>query len=214
MNTNTSKQVSTSTSTKAEEPNSAPPSDHSDIEKGVRPMVESDDGTIASNCNSSVGENAETNGKNHCCKNRTVFICLGLLLVATMIGLAIGLTVASRNETEQTQTSSGFLSDDVSDSPTTISPSSEFAYEPEPESETLSQAVQDMEFFPPDATKWPHLLHMNGDEAALLLEQAYPGKYNIVVVPLSNGSSMDLRSNRIIIWVDENDIVAYPPHVG
>ena len=145
----------------------------------------------------------------------TALLVVALLLVVFGVGLAVGVTVAPRFKDQQQQGIQTTSTDEtLSDDELTTMPPLAIHNEPEPESESLSEAVQDMEFFPADATKWPHLLHMDGDEAAALLEQAYPGKYNIVVVPLANGSAMDLRSNRIIVWVDENNLVAYPPHVG
>jgi len=61
--------------------------------------------------------------------------------------------------------------------------------------------------------EFPHLLHMNGDDAVNIIKKNHP---HIKVVKLHQSSmvTMDYREDRIRIFVDDNGNVSRPPRIG
>lgn len=70
------------------------------------------------------------------------------------------------------------------------------------------------EDFASDAMEWPQLVGMDGDVAATLLEESYPGYYDIIVLHEDAVVSMDFVLERIRIYVDDDNIVTKVPKVG
>jgi hypothetical protein len=69
--------------------------------------------------------------------------------------------------------------------------------------------------FPPDATSWPLLVGMDGKVAAKLLEEAYPGTYDIYVLSENSLVTLDYNIFRIRIFVsDDTNKVVVTPMVG
>jgi hypothetical protein len=69
--------------------------------------------------------------------------------------------------------------------------------------------------FPPDATSWPLLVGMDGEVAAKLLEEAYPGTYDIYVLSENSLVTLDYNIFRIRIFVsDDTNKVVVTPMVG
>ncbi|KAL3915097.1 MAG: hypothetical protein SGARI_008261, partial [Bacillariaceae sp.] len=69
--------------------------------------------------------------------------------------------------------------------------------------------------FAPDAYEWPILVAMDGQQAAALLEEHYPGFYDIYVLPEDSVVSMDYDVYRIRIFVNTStSLVVKAPMIG
>ncbi|KAG7342521.1 Potato inhibitor I family protein [Nitzschia inconspicua] len=77
---------------------------------------------------------------------------------------------------------------------------------------------QDDDCFPPlepmkDLTQFPCLVGMEGHEAQLTLEEAYPS-LDVYVLHIDSPVTMDLRWDRVRIFVDDLGMVATIPYIG
>ena len=137
---------------------------------------------------------------------KLVLISLLLLVVGLAVGLGIGLSVG-RNNINETDESM----------PTTSTATTA------PVLPTLFPTDEEDDCFPdfdPDSfnnklVEFPCLLGMQGEEAAALLEAAYPDMLDIQVLPENSPITMDLRFNRVRIFVSHlSQLVVQVPHVG
>ena len=62
-------------------------------------------------------------------------------------------------------------------------------------------------------SEFPHLLHMNGDEAVNIMKKSHP-HLKVVKLHQSSMMTMDYREDRIRIIVDDNGKVSRPPRIG
>jgi Potato inhibitor I family len=62
-------------------------------------------------------------------------------------------------------------------------------------------------------TSWAELVGTNGEDAMAQLNAVFPDK-NIVLVPDGNMVTMDYRTDRIRIFVDDQGKVAHTPRLG
>jgi hypothetical protein len=84
-----------------------------------------------------------------------------------------------------------------------------------PHDEGVMAAAVGPENFQQDAWQWPALVGLNGQKAADLLEEYYPGKYDIYVLPDDSAVTMDYDVDRIRIFVDNvTGLVSRTPMIG
>ncbi|KAG7363717.1 Potato inhibitor I family protein [Nitzschia inconspicua] len=87
------------------------------------------------------------------------------------------------------------------------------------DTETATGTTQDVaDCFPPlepmqDLTEFPCLVGMDGHEAQLTLEEAYPS-LDVYVLHIDSPVTMDLRWDRVRIFVDDLGMVATIPYIG
>jgi hypothetical protein len=73
----------------------------------------------------------------------------------------------------------------------------------------------DPDVYSPTVVEFPCLLGLTGDQASARLEEAYPGMLDIVVLPEDSPVTMDLRFNRVRIFVSHGSgLVVQVPQVG
>ncbi|KAG8653977.1 hypothetical protein MANES_05G086480v8 [Manihot esculenta] len=62
-------------------------------------------------------------------------------------------------------------------------------------------------------TTWPELVGANGDSAAATIEEE---NKNVKATVLKEGTPVtkDFRTNRVRVWVDENNVVTQAPTIG
>jgi hypothetical protein len=65
-----------------------------------------------------------------------------------------------------------------------------------------------------DLVEFPCLVGMDGEEAKATIEERYPGQFDIYVLHENSPVTMDLRYNRIRIFVDDDGIVAIAPMIA
>ena len=61
--------------------------------------------------------------------------------------------------------------------------------------------------------QFSHLLHRNGDEAVEIIKKLHPNK-NVLKVSQDSFMTMDYRTDRIRVIVDDNGVVVRPPRIG
>mmetsp|Transcript_33240 Transcript_33240/g.51547 ORF Transcript_33240/g.51547 Transcript_33240/m.51547 type:complete len:216 (+) Transcript_33240:57-704(+) len=62
--------------------------------------------------------------------------------------------------------------------------------------------------------QWPELVGMPDTDAIEYLQQLYGDTYEIVTVPFGHSITMDFRTDRIILYLDESGKVMLTPQVG
>jgi Potato inhibitor I family len=148
---------------------------------------------------------------------------LYLLLVAMVLVLAIGLGVGlsynnnknynnqSLKETESSEAEQDAVLD--TQSPTSLVPEEETETPPkEMEEEEVEEPLLE---FAKDQMVFPELVGMDGEEAKTLLENHYPGMYDIYIIPDDFSVTMDFDVYRIRIFVDaDTNIITRAPMVG
>ena len=169
------------------------------------------------------------------------FLVVGLVAVLTLgLGLGLGLnqdnngrsSVSSSSSNtfasveEGNNASSGSSNDVTTSIPgtvaTTTAPGGGVSDDPAvvnataspTEAETGEKDTALIDKFDDDAMEWPQLVGMDGDLAASLLEKAYPGWYDIVILLEGSIVSMDYVLDRIRIFVNDDNIVTLVPRVG
>jgi Potato inhibitor I family len=62
---------------------------------------------------------------------------------------------------------------------------------------------------------WPECVGKTGQECVALIEEQAPDvKGNVFVIPYGSMVTMDYRSNRVRVFVDEQGVVVKPPSRG
>ena len=161
---------------------------------------------------------------------KLVLASLLLLLVGLAIGLGLGFGLQKNNNSSSNEVNSSSSASSATTAPQFNEEEQDFYSEREhtvrPTSTILPTLIpegDDDDCFPdfdPDSftttfVEFPCLLGMPGDEAAALLEEAYPNMLDIQVLPENSPITMDLRFNRVRIFVSHlSNLVVQVPHVG
>ncbi|KAL3839494.1 hypothetical protein ACJIZ3_024085 [Penstemon smallii] len=61
---------------------------------------------------------------------------------------------------------------------------------------------------------WPEVVGLSGEEAKIKIEEEMPNGSQIYVVPSGSFVTMDLRSDRVRIFIDSSGKVSYPPRIA
>ncbi|CAA0827032.1 Serine protease inhibitor- potato inhibitor I-type family protein [Striga hermonthica] len=62
-------------------------------------------------------------------------------------------------------------------------------------------------------SSWPELLHVQGHVAAAVIARENP-KVSVAIVKEGSIVTMDIRCDRVRVWVDKHGIVNSVPHIG
>ena len=154
-------------------------------------------------------------GGGGCCGNKRKLV-LGAFFtfLAIMIALILGVTLTERYECNLTESMYGNSNNTNS---LIDVPENEKIPEDEGEDviidENITKNPIDCDAVD-DKREWPELVGMLGSDAETFLKECYDDKYNIMIVPVGSYITMVVLPNRLVLWVDEDGIIAMIPHVG